>query len=205
MNARNNLKIDAVAVALALVASGAFYAFAVQPVLSLRQKQAAQWRALEAQKRVASQGAAKLANVKQALADTQKRFSELAVQLQPAGNINTRISKLTELAAASKLKIDEVRPSEPTYGADYGSVPIVLDGSGSFNTWAAFLRELAGQFPDTAVETFQLSRKSDEPSSPVQFHVNLVWYVSPQNAPAVAPSPAAAPAAAPHASVTVPQ
>ncbi|MDD4891469.1 MAG: type 4a pilus biogenesis protein PilO [Phycisphaerae bacterium] len=192
MNLRRNWKIDGAAVAMIVAAAGLFYWLGVSPVVSLREQRTAQQSQLDAQKRTVAQNAARLNEVKQALASTRKTFDDLAVHLEPAANINTRISRLTELAGQNKLKIDEVHPAEPVYGPDYGSVPIVLDGSGTFGTWAAFLRDLAKSFPDTAVDTFQLTRKSDELSSPVQFHVNLVWYVSPQ-APAAAPAQAAAP------------
>ncbi|MCG3180427.1 MAG: hypothetical protein BIFFINMI_02788 [Phycisphaerae bacterium] len=171
-------QIDIFAVVIGVAVTAAFYWLGVNPVLSMRDQRTAQLQDLYAQQTNLGQSERRLAHIKQELAGVRKSLDALPVHLEPATSLNTRISRLTELVSESRLKIDGIRPAEPAYGADYGSVPIVIDGSGSYTDWTRLLHELARQYPDTAIETFQLSRTADDMSSTVSFHLDLTWYVS---------------------------
>ncbi|MFB3890805.1 MAG: hypothetical protein ACE15C_02150 [Phycisphaerae bacterium] len=167
---------------MAAIAAGALlvYWFGVRPVVLAKDLASAQRSQLDAQRRGLAHTASRADAAAKRLIAIRAELAKLPVQLEPAGSVNTRIRRLADLAAADGLKIDEIQPSDAAYGPDFGWVPIRLAGGGGYKAWTAFLHDLAMSFPDTAVDSFELSGKPGAPTSPVEFRVSLVWFVSPQ-------------------------
>lgn len=172
--------MDLAAIALVIAISGGFYWLAVKPVLASRDQFEVMKSKVTGQERNASQVAARQERIRNALVTASQALQAVDPHLEPATNVNSRISRLTGLAAKNDLKIDEVHPSEPGYCSDFGTVRVALNGRGCFASWEHFLHELAQSFPDTAIESFQLSGKPDGLVTPIEFQVSLVWYVSPR-------------------------
>jgi len=173
-------RIDAAGIAIALSIGLLFYWSAVRPVLAAQENHAAQEAQLANQRENAALAAARAEDLKSKVSTARTALSKCAVQLAPAVNVNSRIGQLTELATQQGLKVDEIQPAEATYCRNYGSVPIRLNGSGEYRTWAAFLHQMPKNFPDISVDSFQLTGKPDTPGSQVEFRVNLVWFVAPR-------------------------
>ncbi len=188
LKGRKSLRVDALGVAVVLAGAAAFYCLAVQPLLNRREQQSVQQSQLELQRKNAALMTARAEDLKRKLAQARADLAQCPVKLEPASAVNTRIGRLADLAAQNGLKVDEIQPAEPTYGQDYGCLPIHLIGSGGFRTWTAFLHQLSSAFPDTSVDGFQLSGKPDDPSAPMTFQVDLVWCVQPSapSAPLIA-------------------
>ena len=172
------IRLDLAGVAVMLAAAGLFYWLAIRPIFSLEQRRDAQYAVLVTQQKNASASADRAEDFRKKLAAVQATLSQCAIHLEPAGNVNARISRLTELASKQGLKVDEIRPTEASFGKNYGWVFIRLLGSGGYRSWSGFLHQLPKTFPDVAVETFQLTGKPEEPG-PVDFQVGLVWFVVP--------------------------
>ena len=175
---------DLTALAIAVVAGALFFWVAVRPVLSMNERHVAGEMQLKEQRTKAAKTAAQAEELKKTLSDVKAALRENPVQLEPASAVNNKIKRLTQLATKQGLKVDEIQPAAPKYSRDYGSVEITLTGKGGYRTWAGFLHELAKSSPDTAIESFQLSEQtqSGATASSAEFHVNLVWYVTPQQA-----------------------
>ena len=171
-------RIDLTGAAIAVLATGLFYWAAVCPVLVSWDRARSQQSRLDETKHDATHMAAQLEAIKKRLAATRQALDATGIRLESVTAVNSRISSLTALAARNGLRVDEVHPAEPTYGRDHGSLPISISASGGFAAWAGFLRELSRSFPDTSVDSFVLSSRSDGVANSIQIHVNLTWFVS---------------------------
>jgi len=175
-------RVDAVGLTAALVLGGAFYWLAVQPIVDLRQCQAAQQSRLQSQRQDRKDLAAQEQEIRSSLAHTRTELKACPLQLEAFAALNAKIQKLVGMATGNELKVDQILPAEPAYGRDFGTVPVRLAGSGGYRTWTLFLHQLSQQFPDMAVNSFELTGKPDAPNSPVEFRVNLEWHIAPANA-----------------------
>ena len=174
------VRMDLVGVVVVLAASAAFYWAGIRPMMALQEQQQSQLAQLESQRHNVALLTSRVAELQKTLESSRQAFSAIGIHLEPADTVNNRISRLMALAARNSLKIDEIQPSEPTYGKDYGSVPIILTGAGGFPNWGGFLHELSQTFPDTSVDAFDLT--SNPAAGQVAFRVTLLWYVTPKKA-----------------------
>lgn len=172
-------RVDSIGLAAVLVLGGAFYYFAVQPMVDFRQCQAAQQARLENQRSSTRELVTKAQAIRTTLTQTRTELKACPLQLESFTELNAKIQKLVSLATGNELKVDQILPAEPTYGRDFGTVPVRLAGSGGYRTWTFFLHQLSQQFPDMAVRSFELSGKPDAPNTPMDFRVNLEWHIAP--------------------------
>ncbi len=177
------VRIDLAALGLAAAAGLLFFSFGLRPVLHVHERRVAQTAQLESQQKDVALMGTRAEGLEQRLREVQAALADSRVQLEPASAVNNRISRLAALAADHGLNVNEIQPAEPVYGDNCGSVPIHLNGNGGYRTWAAFLHAMARSFPDTTVESFQLSGKNEDPGALPDFQVNLVWHVMPRQAP----------------------
>ena len=166
------------AVAAALLSAGA-YAFGVRPAVARYNEHLDRQAELKAAKQKASNLVGTLNNSRTQLAAVTEILGTQTLRLEPASTINQRLSRLTGLANASDLKIDEMRPGAITDGAEFKTVPILIAGSGTYTSCAKFLRELRKKFPDTVVRSFETTSNSSSPDLPAAtFQFDLVWHTA---------------------------
>jgi Tfp pilus assembly protein PilO len=168
--------MDALALAAMVAAGAVFYLMGVKPVLGMQEQRAMLQSQVREQQANATEAAVKVEEMRKKLLEDRATLKKSPVQLQLGSTVNTRLGKLTDLASRYELKVDEIQPTEATYGPDYGFVPIHLVGRGNYRTWTAFLHQITQSFADISVDSFQLAAK---PNQAAEFHVNLRWYVSP--------------------------
>jgi len=163
----------------AVVSAGA-YAFGVHPALARHSEHKARQAELKAARLKAASLIGTRNNALAQLAEVNKAVDDLPLRLEPAGTVNQRLARLTELATKEcLLTIDEMRSGTIIEGADYKSVPILIAGSGTYPACARFLHKLRKTFPDTAVRSFETTNNSASPDSPAAtFHFDLVWHAS---------------------------
>jgi Tfp pilus assembly protein PilO len=123
------------------------------------------------------------------LVDQRDRLAEIRtsllkekIRLESARNVNQRIARLTSLAAGTGLSVNEVLPGATTPGERFDTVPVRMNGTGSYPTCVAFLCKLSSTFPDTSVGSFELAGNPQKPGSPAEFHVDLIWHAEAENA-----------------------
>ncbi len=112
------------------------------------------------------------------LAEIQAGLAKENIRLESARNINQRIARLTSLAAGTGLNVNEVLPGATMRGERFDSVPVRMNGTGSYPTCVAFLCKLTSTFPDTSVNSFELAGDPQKPGSPAEFHVDLIWHAA---------------------------
>ena len=101
-----------------------------------------------------------------------------ALRLESSGTVNQRIAELARLAEATGLAVDGVQPGEAGRLGPYATVPTNVRASGKYPLCVAFLRALKQAFPDTSVDSFELTRKSDAEDGSAEFRVQLLWYTT---------------------------
>jgi Tfp pilus assembly protein PilO len=166
------------AVACALLSVGA-YAFGARPAIARYQEHVDRQAELLAAKQKAANLLGTLNSSRTQLTAANEALNSFTLRLEPATTINQRLSRLTALANATDLKIDEVRPGAIGEAPDFQTVPILIAGSGTYPACARFLRDLRKTFPDTAVRSFETTNNSSSPDSPAAtFQFDLVWHAA---------------------------
>lgn len=135
---------------------------------------------LTARRQKAGQAAGALARARREAAAVEKTLEKTALRLEPATRVNDRLSRLTALANACGLSVDEVQPGRTVDGPHYQTVALRLAASGNYPAAARFLHRLHDAFPDTGVRTMETNNASPNPLVPaVAFRVDLLWYAAP--------------------------
>ena len=164
--------------ACAALSAGA-YAVGVRPAATRHTEQAAKQTELRAAKQKANNLAGQLNTARGDLARVNDALANLPLRLEPVAQVNQRLARLTGLADASKLTIDEMRPGTISEGRDYKTVPILIAGNGTYPACAAFLHGLRQRFPDMAVMSFDTTNNSASPDSPAAtFQFDLAWHAA---------------------------
>ena len=107
----------------------------------------------------------------QAQVDAERR------RLQSAGHLNRRLARLTELAGATGLEVEEILPGQASRRPRYTIVPVTLTANGNYPTCAIFLARLKEAFPDTSVASFELNGYPQGPQRRARLHLDLRWHV----------------------------
>src|SRR5581483_3524608 len=147
------------AVVCAAISAGAFFV-GVLPALARHEEQQDKHAQFLAAKQKAANLNATRTHLLAELDAVNKSLSNLPLQLEPASTVNQRLLRLTMLTRECELTIDEMRASPPVEAADYQIVPILIAGSGTYNSVAKFLHVIRQRFPDTAVHSFETTNNS---------------------------------------------
>ncbi len=173
--------VDAGGLGLCVVGLLLLFFAGIRPNIHLKQAAAVQITQMQAQREEVAQLQAQSAELSKKLDETRKALSDTVLQLMPASKVNRHISKLTDLATDSKLRIDDIEPSKPIKGPLCDTVPLVLGGRGRFSDCTAFLSRINEQFPDVSVESLELiGTPANLTTTTVEFRLNLLWYASPE-------------------------
>ena len=177
-------QIDALGVAVVCVLSGLWYFAGLRPLTEARAARRGLEAELAVQKDMAEKKSDILARQDQSLAKARQQNAASAIQLKQPEQVNQHVSELTGAAEASGLRIDEIKPSQAVPVARFTMVPIRLKGAGGYHAVTTFLRRLRGDFHDTGVTGFKLSKIESSENGDLQFALDLVWYAAPSVAPA---------------------
>jgi Tfp pilus assembly protein PilO len=109
--------------------------------------------------------------------DDQKA-SEL--KLQPAEQINDRISMISSIATDQGLVLESTEPGNAVSQPRYSTLVIHVNGHGGFKQIEKFLQQMHQQLPDVAVNDVGLAGGAE--GAPVNFRLSMVWYAAPQAA-----------------------
>ena len=169
---------DAAGACACLVITLVAYFAGFAPLRWSRAGLAAKQSRLHSQSRRLSRLQSSTAALKGRVAEVEQALAESELRLDAADQVNGRVARLTELAGASGLKIDDVRLGESRRERRYTAFPITLAGSGSYGTCLVFLRQLNQTFADTAVTAFDLSARPTAPAA-ANFRFELLWYAAP--------------------------
>jgi len=106
----------------------------------------------------------------------EEQIKSGSVTLQRLEQLNGRIATLTTLAQAHHLRVDEIRPGAPVTLPRYITVPIRLEGAGSYSDAARFVHGLHVDLRDLGVAGFDLRAEPEAPDKTPTFAFSLIWY-----------------------------
>lgn len=180
--------VDAIGLGLLIVIVGGAYVLGVRPALDRRDAAATESQLL----------ATELANAATAVeqlhqAET-RRNQILATQgkalvLERADQINTRITRLTTLAAGGGITIQQLAPGAPRAeaGKPFTGVPIRVQGGGAFTDCVEFLRRLREEHRDIGIPSVTLAISqpaAENHAARLDMTLDLVWYAAPDDSAA---------------------
>lgn len=174
--------IDVAGILLCVGASLLAYYAGLRPLVRQHADFAEQQLAITVQRRESARLAASVATLKEQLASTRRESTETGIELQPADQINQRISQLSELMKECGLKTDDIRLGEISRGHRCDIVPISLAGQGGYKNCAVFFNRLSNDFQDTVAASFEMSGNPLKPDEIGKFSFSLYWYTMPKAA-----------------------
>lgn len=104
------------------------------------------------------------------------QIQDRPMELQPAGSVNARLARLSELADACQLDLGVTRVGEPQRSGEHRYIPVELGGTGSMAGVGQLLGALHRDMPDLSVQGLELTR--DPAEGVARFNLKLVWFVS---------------------------
>ena len=174
------LKIDAVGLFAALGLAAGAYLAAIGPALAERRDAEAKRQVLGPQEALRDQSAMNLQLALERCRIAKAELDAIPLRLEPVGQINHRLVKITELAADTGLGLDQFTPGAESPTADATVVPLRLTGRGDFPSALLFLSRLHADFADMAVTGFRLSGNTGGATGPGTFVFDLTWYAAPE-------------------------
>ena len=167
--------------------STACWIFAIGPALAQREARAGQTAQLEIRHRKADALTSQLAAVHRRRQAVEQSLLHSSLHLQSARIVNDRLARLTDLANAAGLSIEQIQPGQTANGPHYQTVALKLAGSGTYPAVARFLNQLHEKFPDTGVRAIDSTSGGTDPLAPlVNFRFELTWYAAPLPAAPIA-------------------
>ncbi len=177
--------IDALGAGAIVLICGAAYVLGVHPALDRRAAAEQDRRTLLAELAAAASAAEEVKSAQGVRDRVLARRSE-SLQLERADQVNTRISRLTSLATAESISIQQLSPGAPRVetGKPYTAVPIRVQGVGAFADCVDFLRRLREEHRDIAVPSVRLAISepaSENRAARIDMTLDLVWHAAPDD------------------------
>lgn len=177
--------MDGIGLGLLLAIAGAAYMLGVHPALD-RRAAADRDRALLTTELASADSAVQGLKAAESTRDAIVAKRQGTLSLEPTEQVNSRISRLTSLAAEESVAIQQLTPGNPKSeaGKPFSSVPIRVQGTGEFADCIAFLARLRDQHRDIAVPSIHLSISqpaSENQAARLDMTLELVWYAAPDD------------------------
>ena len=176
---RGSLLIDAVGISVCVLASLAFYAATINPLLERRSVAAEQHRELEDQRQKAADLKASVSKAQAQLAAVRSDLAGSAIELEAATRINQRVAAVAAVFSRCGLAVDDIQTDQAYSGPRHDVVPITIVGRGPYNQCVEFLHGLNATFPDMGVVNIDLTGNPTEASGRERFRLELFWYAVP--------------------------
>jgi Tfp pilus assembly protein PilO len=171
-------QVDAAGVALVLVMSAAAYFGWIGPLLARRDAAAAQSAELAGLQTQARDADRVLHAMRDRLAATRGALESKSLQLEPPTQLNARLARLSELAAARGVQIDSMESGLPVMQPRYGSVTIRIGGRGSYRACGELVRAVRSEMPDVAVTSLELDAGAGKSGADATLVTELRWYTA---------------------------
>jgi Tfp pilus assembly protein PilO len=185
----NAWKVDAIGLAALLGLTAAAYLFGAAPLLERHASLAQQQQELVAERLKSLDTAHTLASAQDQSAHIEQQFVQSPLRLEPGTLLNQRLALVNELAAETGSLLDDLQPGKIVDGPQFGALSIHVVGTGTYTTFAAFLRRLRERCPDSGITAFDVScTPLAEQEAPAKFSFDLAWYTQPSKAAVAAAS-----------------
>ena len=168
-------RIDVAGATVVVALAAVFYLAGLGPLLARREAVMARQERLGSQRARAGELERRLATAREHLEATRRELDRCAVHLEPTSAVNRRLAKLSDLASAAGLKVDQLKPGRAEQAVHYETVPIHIAGKGTYRECVAFLHCLRKVFPDTGVASLDLA---GAPATASVFQFGLKWHAA---------------------------
>lgn len=128
---------------------------------------------------------AKVVETRSGLERAEVDRDQAPVRLRRASEVNERLSRISGIAEAAGVKIDQIEPEKPSPFGRYAVVPIRISGIAGYGGLAGLIHRLHEEFPDTAARAFKLTALQEPGSANGRFSIDLAWYTAPEAGPAL--------------------
>jgi Tfp pilus assembly protein PilO len=172
-------QLHAAGTTLVLALAGGAYLLLIGPAISRHEQAAAQSAALNAEQSKSRELERTLLSLKEKLSRTEKEAAKAELKLEPVGQLNSRLARLTELAASQRLRVDSIESGQTISSARYATISIRLSGQGSYRNCAALLKSIQTQMPDVVVMAMDLGSGGITSDTTATFAFDLLWYTQP--------------------------
>lgn len=170
--------IDLAALAVCAVVTLTGYMAGFQPLVQAHNEAVDRQNEVTEMRSRGDQVMSTLNALKRQLANTQNAVEKSPLRLQPVTQINQRLAQLTELAGRSGLALNEIQPGGVQIGQWFATVPIRIQGSGTFQNCVTFIHLLHVNHADTGVASFSLSGQPGTGKVTTTFQCDLTWYAA---------------------------
>lgn len=174
------LGIHVAGVVLLAAATGGWFVAGLRPLLSAKQRAAALGETVGDERDAIRDLAQQRDEAMQSLARLEEELSQTTVRLKPASALNAQLAALTRLAEGEGIAVERIEPGAAAETALATRVPLRLAGRGGSPNAVRFLAALRRNFPDIAVESFEVALLggSCEAAAPeaATLRFDCVWY-----------------------------
>jgi Tfp pilus assembly protein PilO len=175
----NAWHVHAAGIAIAVGLSGAGYWLQIGPALARHEQAAAHAADLAAEQSRSRELERTLLGAKEKLIFTEREVAGAEVKLEPPSQLNSRLARLTELAAANGLRVDSVESGQTVHSPRYSTIAVRLTGQGGYRSCAALLKQMHREMRDVAVVALEMGSGGVNSDTTVTFAFDLLWYTRP--------------------------
>ena len=168
-------RMDSIGLAILLALTGLAYCIEISPAMRDRE-------ALRAGSALLTQKRETISHLQQTLHNVNAQIAALQVaqaselKLQPPSQINDRLSDLSTIAGDCGLVVEAIEPGETLPSVRYSTVPIRINGRGTYPQFVQFIHALRAKLPDTSVTDVNLSGGGTDISA--NFTINVLWHAA---------------------------
>ena len=172
--------MHAAGVGVCLLLAAALYLIEIRPSIERREVRQAHHAELTAQEGVLSQLQPTADVARSDLESVQARIAETPVKLRPASKLNEQLAALAALAKASGVEVEQFeRGAADRADAGFEQIPLRMAGTGTYRSFASFLRQVHQTCADVGVASFDLSSDARGTDGAARFEVDLIWHAAP--------------------------
>ena len=177
---RTVLGINVAGAAACAVVLGVFCLDGLRPLLGRAAAGAVTHRRLAVARQRRAAADAAIADGTAELADLHRQTLANALVLLPPARVNDVLARVSTLAAACGVRLDEVRLGELARGDRYATLPVHAVGTGAYRDCVAFLHRLNHDCPDVGVAAVGLTAPAaaDAAGGPIAVTLDLRWHAA---------------------------
>ena len=180
-----NLKFPITCLVIAAVISTAGYFGGIQPVIQNAHASLILENSLIQQSQTLTQTLDQVTKQEQSLSKIITSIKANHIILLPVNLLNKQISEITKLADQVGVTFEKIKPDYPISGQHYQTIPIKINGTGTYRSCTNFFNKLHAKYNDVGIASFELKGNPTKPDGSATFvaHHPLVFSAKSLNHP----------------------
>ncbi len=174
---RKHWRVNGVALSVIAALSAAAYIAQIAPALAERADADSAVGQMAAERVHIGQLNSELTKVREQTQAIRKPANGVAPTFDSEANMNDRLAKLTDLASAAGVQVDDMEPTGGSVsGPCFTVIGIRLTGKCGYRNCQRLLRSLHDKMPDVMVASVQLSASGTANPNDSSISLQLNWY-----------------------------